>query len=153
MVSGKPGLCKNWLIGKDPNGGKYWREDKGTTKWDGWMASPTESEQALGVDDGQGSLACCRPWRSQRVGHDWATELNWVLCKGEKLLWFVAFVSFHGANTPTMTSFKPQTCSHWVQSWEEMHSTGSCQIQLDFVKSVRIQRRSVSYLIFIFPCL
>ena len=26
-----------------------------------------EFEQAPGVDDGQGSLACCRPWGSQRV--------------------------------------------------------------------------------------
>ena len=28
-----------------------------------------EFEQALGVGDGQGSLACCSPW-SRRVGHD-----------------------------------------------------------------------------------
>ena len=36
-------------------------------------------EQALGVGDGQGSLACCSSWGSQRFGHDWATELNWML--------------------------------------------------------------------------
>ena len=24
------------------------------------------------------SLACCSPWGSQRVGHDWATELSWT---------------------------------------------------------------------------
>ena len=28
-----------------------------------------EFEQALGVSDGQGSLACCSPW-GRRVGHD-----------------------------------------------------------------------------------
>ena len=28
-----------------------------------------EFEQALGVGDGQGSLACCSPW-AHRVGHD-----------------------------------------------------------------------------------
>ena len=33
-----------------------------------------EFEQALGVDDGQGSLACCSPWGSQRVRHDLVTE-------------------------------------------------------------------------------
>ena len=33
--------------------------------------------EAPGVGDGQGSLACCSPWGSQRVGHDWVTELNW----------------------------------------------------------------------------
>ena len=52
------------------------RDNRG---WDGWMASPTwwsEYKQAPGVGDGQGSLACCSPW-GLRVGHDWATELNW----------------------------------------------------------------------------
>ena len=38
-----PPDVKNWLIGKDPDAGKYWRqEQKGTTGWDGWMASPTQ---------------------------------------------------------------------------------------------------------------
>ena len=37
-----------------------------------------ESEQALGFGDRQGSLACCSPWGLQRVGHDWAIELNWI---------------------------------------------------------------------------
>ena len=29
-----------------------------------------EFEQALGVDDGQGSMACCSSWGLQGVGHD-----------------------------------------------------------------------------------
>ena len=33
-------------------------------------------EQAPGVSDRQGSLACCSPWGGQRVGQDRATELN-----------------------------------------------------------------------------
>ena len=39
-----------------------------------------EFEQALGVGDGQGSLASCSPWGC-RVRHDWVTELNsqWVV--------------------------------------------------------------------------
>ena len=28
---------------------------------------------------GQGSLACCSPWGPQRVRHDWASELNWII--------------------------------------------------------------------------
>ena len=33
---------KNWLIWKGPDAGKDWRrEEKGTTGWDGWMASQT----------------------------------------------------------------------------------------------------------------
>ena len=35
-----------------------------------------EFEQALGVGDGQGSLAMLQPMGSQRVGHDSVTELN-----------------------------------------------------------------------------
>ena len=35
-----PPNAKNWLIGKDPDAGKDWRQEKGTTGWDGWMASP-----------------------------------------------------------------------------------------------------------------
>ena len=33
-----------------------------------------ESEKALGDSEGQGSLLCCSPWRSQRVGHGLTTE-------------------------------------------------------------------------------
>ena len=32
-----------------------------------------EFEQALGVGDGQGSLACCSPW-DRKVRHDLVTE-------------------------------------------------------------------------------
>ena len=54
-------------------------EDRG---WDDQMASwfnGHEFEQALGVGDGQGSLACCSPW----VAKSWTwlsdgTELNWA---------------------------------------------------------------------------
>ena len=42
-----------------------------------WEGLGHEFEWTLGVGDGQGGLACCDPW-SRRVGHDWATELNWT---------------------------------------------------------------------------
>ena len=48
--------------------------------WDSWMASPT---QWIGV--WASSLVCCSSW-GHRVGHDWATELNWWitgLCRTE----------------------------------------------------------------------
>ena len=38
-----PPDMKNWLIWKDPDAWKDWRwEEKGTTGWDGWMASLTQ---------------------------------------------------------------------------------------------------------------
>ena len=57
---------KNWLIGKDSDAGKDLRqEEKGVTedKMVGWYhrLDGHEFEQAPGVGDGQGSLACCSP--------------------------------------------------------------------------------------------
>ena len=38
-----PPDAKNWLVGKDLDAGRDWgQEEKGTTGWDGWMASPTQ---------------------------------------------------------------------------------------------------------------
>ena len=82
-----PPDAKNWLTGKDLDAGKDWRqEEKGMTKdemvvWHHWW-DEHEFEQALGVGDGQGGLACYSPW-SRRIRHDWATELNWTL----NLIW------------------------------------------------------------------
>ena len=36
-----PPDTKNWLTGKDLDAGKDWRQEKGMTRWDGWMASLT----------------------------------------------------------------------------------------------------------------
>ena len=54
------------MLGKDPDVGKDCRqEEKGMTEDEvvGWYhrLNGREFEQALGVDDGQGSLACCSP--------------------------------------------------------------------------------------------
>ena len=73
-----PPDAKNWLIGKEP--GKDWRqEEKGTIDDEmvGWhhQLDGREFEQALGVRDGQESLACYSPW-GRRVGQDWATDLT-----------------------------------------------------------------------------
>ena len=61
-----PPEAKSWLIGKDPDAGKDWRQEKGTTEdemvgWYHWLDGH-EFEQVPGVADGQGSLACCSPW-------------------------------------------------------------------------------------------
>ena len=74
-----PRDAKNWLTGKDPDAGKDWRqEEKGTTEDEmvAWhhRLDGHKFEQAPGVGDGQGSLACCSPW-GRRVRHDSATGL------------------------------------------------------------------------------
>ena len=38
-----------------------------------------EFEQTLGDSEGQGSLACCSPWGSQKVRHDLVTEQQLTL--------------------------------------------------------------------------
>ena len=74
--------AKNWLIGKDPDAGKDWRQnEKGMTEDEmvGWhhQLNGCEFEQALGVGDGQGSLACCSPWGCKEL--DMTEQLNWTV--------------------------------------------------------------------------
>ena len=64
---------KNWLIGKAPDTGKDWgQEEKGTTEDEmvGWhhQRDGHEFEQAPGIGDGQGRLACCSPWGRKESG-------------------------------------------------------------------------------------
>ena len=75
-----PPDAKDWLIWKDPDAGKDWRqEEKGMTGWDGWMASPTWWTWVW-VSSGSwwwtGKPGVLQSMGSQRVGHNWATELN-----------------------------------------------------------------------------
>ena len=74
---------KNWLLRKDPHAGKDWsQEEKRTTEDEmvGWhlRLDGHESEKALGVGEGQGSLACFSQQGLQRVRHNWVTELTWL---------------------------------------------------------------------------
>ena len=76
-----PPDAKNWLIGKNPDAGKDWRqEEKGSTEdemagWHYWL-NGHEFEQASRVSDRQGSLACCSPWG--RKESDMTERLNWT---------------------------------------------------------------------------
>ena len=77
-----PPHVKSRLIGKDPDAGRDWgQEEKGTRGWDVWMASPTRWTW-VSVNSGSwwqtGRSGVLRFMGSQRVGHDWATELNWT---------------------------------------------------------------------------
>ena len=76
-----PPHAKSWLIGKDPDAGKDWKqEEKGTTEnemveWHhrlnghgfGWTP---------GVGDGQGGLVCYGSWGRKEL--DMAEQLNWT---------------------------------------------------------------------------
>ena len=80
-----PILCppdaKNWLIRKDSDAGKDWRQEKKGMTEDGMVGwhhrlDGHEFEQALGVSDGQGGLVCCSPWG--RKESDTTERLNWT---------------------------------------------------------------------------
>ena len=71
-----PPDVKHWFIGKDPDAGKDWRQEKGVTEdemvgWHHWLDA-----QALVVGDGQGSLACCSPWGHKEL--DMTEQPNWT---------------------------------------------------------------------------
>ena len=71
---------KNWLMEKTLVG-KGWRQEEkvmtehGMVGWHHWLTGH-EFEQALGVGDGQGSLACCSPWGLKES--DTTEWLNWT---------------------------------------------------------------------------
>ena len=80
-----PPYAKGWLIGKDPDAGRDWEQkEKGMTGddrvWGGWMASPTQQTWVWASSGSwwwTGKPGMLRSMGSQRVGHDWVTELNW----------------------------------------------------------------------------
>ena len=70
---------KNWLIGKDPDAGKDWRqEEKGVTENEmvGWhlRLDGHEFEQTTGDGEEQGSLMCCSPCGCKELDTTRATE-------------------------------------------------------------------------------
>ena len=75
-----PPHVKSWIIGKDPDAGRDWRqEEKGTTEDEmaGWhhRLDRREFEWTLGDGDGQEGLACCDSWGCKELD---TTELNWT---------------------------------------------------------------------------
>ena len=71
----------NWLLGKEPDAGKDWKQEKmGMTEdemigWHPWL-NGHEFECAPGVGDEQGSLVCCWPWGGKES--DVTELLNWL---------------------------------------------------------------------------
>ena len=73
--------AKSQLIGKVPDAGKDWRQEENGTTGDEVVGrhhqlNGHEFEQALGVGNGQGILACCNPWGCKES--DTTEWLNWT---------------------------------------------------------------------------
>ena len=76
-----PPDAKNWLIWKDPDAGKDWRQgEKGMTEDEmvGWhhQLNGHEFGWTPGADDGQGGLASCNSWGCKES--DVTEGLNWT---------------------------------------------------------------------------
>ena len=90
LILGPPD-AKSWLIWKDPDVGKDWgQEEKGTTedemvRWHHWTQWTW-----VWVNSGSwwwtGRPGVLHFMGSQKVGHDWATELNWTPALARKTL-------------------------------------------------------------------
>ena len=76
-----PPDAKSWLIWKDPDAGKDWRqEEKGTTEdkmvgWHHWLNGHGFG-WTLGGGDGEGGLVCCGSWGRKKS--DTTEWLNWT---------------------------------------------------------------------------
>ena len=73
-------IMQSWLIGKDPDAGRDWRqEEKGMAEDE--MASPTQWARVW-VNSGSwwwtGRPGVLQFMGLQRVRHDWVTEVNWT---------------------------------------------------------------------------
>ena len=105
--------AKSWLIGKAPDAGKDWRwEEKGTTEDDmiGW-----HSMTWVWVNSRNwwwtGKPGMVQSMGSQRVRHNWATELNWTSIRaGLKLTLFMPCVCFLCPSVVS-DSYDPMDCS------------------------------------------
>ena len=96
-------LKRLWCWERLKVGGKG--DDRG---WDGWMASPTWWMWVWASSRTRwrtGKPAVLQSMGSQRVGHDWATELNWTC-------WVVAFSCSVARLCPTLCH--PMDCSTLV---------------------------------------
>ena len=95
-----PPDVKKWLIGKDPDARKDWRqEEKGTAEDEMvWMASLTQWTWVWASSRNgwrTGKPGVLQSMESKRVRYDWANELNWTeLRPSEKSPSFSSFLTF-----------------------------------------------------------
>ena len=134
MWNGKISSCEELTRWKRPwcweglgTGGKG--DNRG---WDGWMASLTRWAWVW-VSSGSwwwtGRPGVLRFVGSQRVGHDWATELNWTEWKIKE---FVDIVLNHWNQLRVLTASYRNPTSKWNKhQWEFICSPNEKTLQVD----------------------
>ena len=130
------------LIGKDPDAGKDWRQEKGRTEdkmvgWHHWL-NGHEFEQAWGDGEGQGSLACCSP-----LGHK---ELDRTSLVAQMVKASGYNVGDLGSIPGQEDTLEKETATHsstlaWKISWTEepggLQSMGSQRVGHDWATSLQ----------------
>ena len=137
-----PPDAKSWLIGKDPDAGNDWRQEKGTTEdemvgWHHWLNAHGFG-WTPGVGDGQGGLACCGSWGSK----EWDTieQLNWTELNIRAIhLWF-------HINIPL--PLKPAPVRTWSQLWGAISSS---QNEFSLIEPLYVNSKSTQSSLLFLP--
>ena len=136
-----PPDVKSWIIWKDPDAGKDWgQEEKGMTEDEvvGWhdRLNGHGFGWTLGVGDGQGSLACCGSW-GHRVGHNWATELNWKHLPAMWQTW-VRSLGWEDPLEKEMTTYSSTLAWKipWMEEPSRLQSMGSQRVRHNWAISL-----------------
>ena len=129
--------AKSWLIWKDPDAGKDWgQEEKGMTEEEmvGWCnrLNGHVFGWTLGVGDGQPGVL--RFMASQRVRHDWATELNWTeVCAHSHVHMHVGRGAVLGGKSPETRDLRNTSQEHSFVEHELTVSPFACQSNKTFL--------------------
>ena len=112
-----PPHVKSWLTGKDWCWEGLGAGGEGDNRgWGGWMASPTRWTWVW-VNSGSwwwtGRPGVLQFMGSQRIGHNWETELNWT-CISSFISYFVGkcpilFLTYHVNTNMWLNHFRSQT--------------------------------------------
>ena len=138
-----PPDAKSWLIGKDPDAGKDWRQEEKGMSEDKMVRlhhrlNGHESEQILGNCEGQGSLVCFSPWGLKES--DTTQQLNnTTLC----LIWLAVYLETApfildkqdglGCNQQGKSRVCCTSCRQWamvLKTWWNSHRLPSIQCLL-----------------------
>ena len=94
-----PPVAKSWLIWRDPDGERLRAGGEGDNRgWNIWMASLTQwtwvwvNSRSYWWTARPGVL---QSMGSQRVGHDWGTELTWTETISLSIIYWHIYVTIH----------------------------------------------------------
>ena len=116
-----PPDAKNWFTGKDPDAGKDWRQEgKGMTEdemvgwhqWTQWTWVWASSRSWWWT----GKPGVLQSIGSQRVRHDWATELNWLTKRS--LIQILQILLFRNRDTEAQRDEVTHTRPHGLTPFE-----------------------------------